>query len=169
MNRIAASFLAAIVFMASAGCTGKPEGVGTPGKKIADQRLATYSPIRRLTYRDACGSEGPITVCVDRIVVSDAATVIEARIRNASFHASPQAFAPKATLRGERPGEALDLREGKPGAALEPGERKAVFMADGHFEGNPVAITLSDFARPEGSEKLEPSHDSLSIVVQLEE
>ena len=79
MNGIKSRIVVVLLIAALTGCSDVPDPMM---KNVSEQLLVTYSPVRRLTYRNACGENGPIRICVERITTSDAAVLLELRINN---------------------------------------------------------------------------------------
>lgn len=84
MNMIIVRMIILILAAQAFGCSSKPAGNDPATVKVSEQRLSTYTPLRRLSYRNACGSNGPITLCVERITISENAALLEMRIHNSS-------------------------------------------------------------------------------------
>jgi hypothetical protein len=143
MGKLNPILLAAVLTAICAACTTDPGDTRVGARKVADQRLATYTPLRRVTYRDACGSGGPLTVSVDRVIISDHAALVEARIKNSSS---------QPYLLGNSSGAAALLANDtgmtlawNGGAAAEiPGlaETRHHFRMDGHFSGEPASFLV---------------------------
>lgn len=170
MKSALAAFIACIVMVTAAGCTGKSGDSGVTGKKVADQRLAVYNSIRRLLYRDACGSAGPITICVDKIVISDTATVVETRVRNSSAQAYLDDNAGGAgVLRAAGTDEALQLHPERAGQSVGPGESRLVFRVEDKFQGNPAVLAINKVVGIYAEGMPEQSNGGLSILVRLDE
>lgn len=166
MGRITVIFIALCLTMLCVACTTKPGGAGDTPKKVADQRLATYTPIRRLTYRNACGSEGPLTICVDRITLSESAALVEARIRNSSSERYVQGAAKEASvLLADNSG--MTLAWSKVGPMEYPGTEEMVvhFRMEGHFSGEPYAVVLNSIRK----KRTEHGGHGFSIVAMLGE
>ena len=158
--------LVLVLVTACAACTTPPGTAGERTRKVAEQRLAAYTPIRRLAYRDACGSDGPLTVCVDRISISDSAVLVEARIRNASS---------QSYLQGNTGGTSVLLADdtgtmqvGYNGEAVEfqgVKERVVHFRMEGHFAGEPAIFTMNTI-RKKGAAQAD---QAMSIMARLGE
>lgn len=171
MKETIAIFLAVMTSVIAAGCMEKsgPAQTERMGKKVADRRLNVYSSVRRLSYRDACGRNGPITICVDGIVISDAATIIETRITNSSPQAYSNGNVPRvAVLRGMDPSERLDAIEERPCEPVQPGERRLLFRADRHFEGDPMALSVDDIGKPAAGIPPAGLHEGHSLLVKFD-
>lgn len=171
MRKTIAIFLAVMISVIVAGCVEKsgPAQTERTGKKVVDQRLNVYSSIRRLSYRDACGRNGPITICVDGIVISDTATVIETRITNSSPQTYSNGNVPRvAVLRGVEPGERLDAIEQWPCEPVQPGERRLLFRADRHFEGDPMALSIDDIGTLATGIPPAGLHEGHSLLVKFD-
>lgn len=164
MKRLTKIAVITVLVTACAACTTQPGTTGDRTKKVAEQRLAAYTPIRRLAYRDACGSDGPLTVCVDRISISDSAVLVEARIRNAS---------PQPYLQGNRSGASVLLADetgmtlvGYNGEAMEfqgVKEKGVHFRMEGHFAGEPAIFMVNDI-RKKGAAQAD---QAMSIMARL--
>jgi hypothetical protein len=148
MERITAKFMAAVLAASCFACTTNSGDAGISSRKVADQRLAAYSPIRRLTYLNACGSEGPLTVCVDRITLSDSAALVEARIRNTS----PQVYIQEnmneaSVILADDAGKSLawDNKESREYQGAE--EKVLRFRMEGHFSGEPTILMMNNIRR----------------------
>jgi len=166
MDRLVTILIAAVLAASCAACTTKAGETGIGARKVADQRLATYTPIRRLTYRNVCGSEGPLTICVDRINMSDTATLIEAKIRNSSPQPYLQAGMKEASvLLTDDTGMTLvwDNGESMEYRGLE--ERVAHFRMEGHFRGEPAILKVNNIRR----KSPEHADQEFSIMVRLRE
>lgn len=166
MERIAAIFIAAVLAASCAACTTKPGDAGIRTRKVADQRLAAYTPIRRLTYRNACGSDGALTICVDRINMSDTATLVEARVRNASPLLYLQGNMKEASvLLADDAGMTLVWGNGESMEYQGLEERVVHFRMEGHFSGEPTIFMLNNIRRksPEHADR------GFSIVARLGE
>jgi hypothetical protein len=144
MKYVIPAIMTALIAVLPAGCTSKPGEPVMTGKKVTDQLLATYAPLRRLTYRDACGSEGTLTVCVDRITISDTATLVETRIRNSSKSPYFRGYASGATaVLTNAADETGSLIGGNAGGNPQTGEMKVQFRMEGHFRGEPAALAVN--------------------------
>jgi len=144
-----------------AGCTTKTNEAGAATRKAADQRLATYNVIRRLTYKDACASEGPLSVCVERILTSENATVVEAKLKNRSSDLREASSAAIIMLKSDG-GETFKWVGGKP-LPLKQGETHVRFEMQGHLKGEPTSFVMSDIF----SSITPGTHQRLSILVNL--
>jgi hypothetical protein len=145
------------------GCTTKSDEAGVTTKKVAEQRLVTYDTIRRLIYKDACGSEGPLSICVERILISGTATVVEAKIKNVSSYSYLNGGVSTAMiLLKSDSNEKISCVNDKP-LSLKSGETNIKFQMQGHFKGEPIVFVMSDFV------SLSPlrSNKNLSILVNL--
>lgn len=166
MNKIATALLAVVMTALCAACTAPPGDGGVRTGKISDQQLGAYTPIHRLTYRNACGSEGPLTVCVDRITLSDSAVLVEARIKNAS----PDTYVQSATqgvsvMLADNNGRTL-ARDGGNSTEYPGLKEKAVsFRMEGHFSGEPYAFMVNSFMKKSGDH----TDHGLSVVAMLGE
>jgi hypothetical protein len=164
MKRLVSVFMA--VALLFAGCHKEPVVNNKAGKKVADQLLNSYSPVRRLTYRDACGGDGALTVCVERISISDSATLVEVRVRNGNRFSyvlgGPGGRVFLADADGETiAGDRVSERQ------LEPGEVPMLFRMSGRLRGEPVLLTLQGIERPP---MLEPPYQAgkrASLEVRL--
>lgn len=166
MERIVAIFITAVLTASCAACTTKPKDVGIRPRKVADQRLAAYTPIRRLTYRDVCGSEGQLSICVDRISMSDSATLVEARIRNTSPQSYVQENMKKASvLLADDAGMTLVWDNWENMEYLGLQERVVHFRMEGHFSGEPTILMVNNIRR----KSLEHVDRGFSIVARLRE
>jgi hypothetical protein len=164
MKKIATALLSVILITLSAACSPPAGGNGVRTGKISDQRLGVYTPIRRLTYRNACGSEWPLTVCVDRITLSDTTALVEARIKNAA----PESYVQNATddelvILADKNGRTLGWNSGK--STEYPGmkEKGVSFRMEGHFSGEPYAVMLNSIRR----KTVGHTDQSLSVVAML--
>ena len=150
------------------GCTTSPTDPGKTGGKASDQMLAEYSYVRRLTYRGASGSNGPITARVERIMMSDAKTFVETTISNSSrksYELGNAAGSP-ARLKSDA-GETLPGVDTGPGKTLEPGNTVVRFMMEGHLKGKPASLTLDVRGRPPVEERPVRHATEFPIVVML--
>jgi len=164
MKRRAAIFTAAVLAASCAACkTESGDAGGRPGK-VADQRLATYSPIRRLTYRDVCGSEGPLTLCVDRVILSDNATLVEARVTNVSSQPYVSGNVEEATvLLANDTGMALVSNKGESMEFQGMQERAVRFKMEGPFGGEPATFIVNNIRR-KSQQRTDPG---FSVTVRL--
>jgi hypothetical protein len=144
MKKVIAVCMAAAIAAPGAGCTAKPGDTVEATRKVSDQLLATYIPLRRLSYRNACGSEGVVTICVERISISDDTTLVEARIINASQSRYPLGNgSDDALILANDAGERLVWGSGKPGEYVKPGVVDMRFRMAGHFTGEPASLTMN--------------------------
>ncbi|MDD2853374.1 MAG: hypothetical protein PHY09_15930 [Desulfuromonadaceae bacterium] len=166
MNKISTVLLVAVLTMLCAACTSPAGDGGVRSGKIGDQRLGAYTQIRRLTYRNVCGSGGPLTVCVDRITLSDSAVLVEARIKNA---------APERYVQSAKEGTSILLAD-KSGRTLAwdggysmeyPGmkEKSVSFRMEGHFSEEPHAVMVNRIRKKTGDH----ADQGISVVALLEE
>lgn len=147
-----------------AACTTTPGDGGVKVGKIADQRLAAYTPIRRVTYRDVCSSEGPLTVCIDRISMSETSTLVEARIRNASPQPYLQGNMKEASvLLADDTGRSLIWENREPMEYQGLEERIVHFKMAGHFSGEPSILMMNNIKRKSPRDK----GREFSIVARL--
>lgn len=159
--------LMAVVLVATCtACTTTPGNAEVRSNKVSEQRLAAYAPIRRLTYRDACGSEGALTVCVDRISISDSATLVEARIKNASrqpcFLEDTKAA---SVLLADGSGMTREW-DNAGGMELKAGEeRVARFRFEGRFSGEPAIFMVNNVR----TKSVNQAGRGLSVVARLGE
>ena len=166
MERISAMFMAICLTVLCPGCTAKPGDAGVKSRKVADQRLATYTPIRRLSYRNACGGEGPLTLCVERVTLSDSAALVEIRIRNMSQETYVQGTAGAASVfLADEAGIRLawssaDLLE-------YPGQEERIvrFRMEGNLGGEPHAVMLNNIRR----KSVQDAGHGFSVVATLGE
>lgn len=166
MVKIMVMFMALCLTILCAACTTKPGGAGDVPRKVADQRLATYTPIRRVTYRNACGSNGPLTVCVDRITLSAAAAVVEARIRNSSPERYVQGAAREASVSlADNTGKTLAWSNGGPMEYPGLEERFVRFRMEGDFSGEPHRVLVNRIRE----KRKEQTDHGFSIVTLLGE
>jgi hypothetical protein len=162
MRKIVALLLVVALSIVCVACTTTPGGVGAQDRKVGDQRLTTYTPMRRLTYRNACGSEGALTVCIDRIIMSDSAVVVEARIKNGT----PEKYVLNATdgasvLLADKAGRTLNWDGGN--STEYPGLKEKIvrFRMEGHFGEEPYAVMIN------GIKKMDAQADHAISVVAL--
>lgn len=145
MNRVISSTMVLMLTTLLAGCNGKPKGDVPAARFVSEQRLATYSPLRRLTYRNVCRNAGALTFCVERISQSETAAVVELRISNRSG----------APFRPENESIPYLLLSGSSGSFLQGpvenlgpipafGEQYLYCRVDGHLSGEPTALALED-------------------------
>lgn len=164
MNRFLTIIASAVLVALGAACTPPPGGTGGGEKRVMEQRLAAYTPIRRLTYRDACGSDGPLTICVERISIADSAALVEARISNASPQPYLQESPPGArALLADDAGMNLEWSNG---VAMEYHGRKETivhFRMEGHCAGNPARFMVNNI-RMKGAAETNPG---ISLMVRL--
>lgn len=165
MVRIATIFMAAVLATSCTACTIEPRKTEIRHKKVAGQRLTAYTPVRRLIYSDVCGSEGPLTLCVNRLTLSDQAALVEARIKNTSSQPYVMGIMKEAAvLLADDTGMTLvwDKGEDMEFNALE--ERAVNFRMEGHFGGEP-AIFMVDNIRKKSPEQ---ANLGFSIMVRLD-
>jgi hypothetical protein len=166
MERIAVFIMAVVLAASCTACTTTPGDTGTRAGKVADQRLAAYTPIRRLTYRDVCGSEGPLTICVDRITLSDDAALVEARVRNASPQPYVQGDMKEASVILEDDTGMTLVWDNVGGTEYQGLEERVVrFRMEGHFSGEPAIIMVNNIRRKSS----EPADRGFSLVARLGE
>lgn len=168
MKRYGSVLIGLAVFLSCIGCHQRPVPAERAGKKVADQLLALYTPMRRLSYQDACGGDGGLTICVDRISVTDAATLVEARIKNGTgfSYSLGGTGSGKAVLAGSDGGK-VGWEGGTPERHLDPGESLLHFKMDGRLAGEPVLLTIQGIEKPP---MLEPPYSTgkmISISVRL--
>ena len=166
MKRIVIKFITGVLVAICSACTTSPQSAEVRPRKVVEQRLAAYTPLRRLTYRDACGSEGPLTICVDRISVSDTATLVETRVKNAlSQPYLLEGAKESAVLLADDAGMIVESYQAwhREWQGLE--ERVVHFRLEGHFSGEPAIFTVKNIRRksPEHADK------GFFIVVRLGE
>lgn len=65
MNWIIVRVITLILAAQGVGCSARLSGEAPATKKISEQHLSAYTPLRRLTYQNACGGNGPLSVCAD--------------------------------------------------------------------------------------------------------
>ena len=166
MNNIATILAGVVLITLCAACTAPSGENGVRTGKIADQRLATYTPVRRLTYRNACGSEGPLTVCVDRITLSDTAALVEARITNRSAEGYVQSVVQgAAVMLTDNCGRTLAWSDGDIQEYPGSHEKAGRFRMEGHFSGDPYSVMVGNIR------KITDNHadHGLSVVALLGE
>jgi len=166
MKKIAKVLFAVVLTTLCAACTSSQGDNGVRNGKIGDQRLGAYTQIRRLTYRNACGSEGPLTVCVDRITLSDSAALVEARINNVATEKYVQSPTEEASvLLADKSGRTLawdgNIITEYPGMT----EKAVSFRMEGHFSEEPYAIMVNNFRIKMGDH----ADHGISVVAMLGE
>jgi hypothetical protein len=142
MNMMIIVWAAAAIAALGAGCTPRPQGKGATPRKVGDQLLAVYTPLRRLSYRNACGSSRDITICVDRISISDSVTLVETRLSNASRSGFSLTTTDEAAILVNQAGERV-VGESRDGKYLRPGDTTMRFRLEGHLAGEPAALTVN--------------------------
>lgn len=166
MKKISTALLAVVLTTLCAACTSSPVDGGVRSGKIGDQRLGAYTQIRRLTYRNACGSEGALTVCVDRITLSDSAALVEARIRNAAPNGYVQSAKDgTSVMLADKSGRTLAWDGGN--SAEFPGmkEKSVSFRMEGHFSEEPYAVMVNSIRKKAGDH----ADPGISVVAMLGE
>lgn len=83
MNR-SIMHLLVVMLATSAGCSEQTSAREGGGKKVSEQILVNYTPLRRISYRDTCGESRLLRVCVERITLSETAALLELRVTNRS-------------------------------------------------------------------------------------
>jgi len=166
MRTVQVKFIVLVMTMLCAACTTKPDAVGSTPKKVADQRLAAYTAIRRMSYRNACGSEGPLTICVDRITLSEGAALVDARVSNVSPERYLQGTAREGSVwLVDKNGKKLAVGNGETVGYPGDEEIAARFRLERYFKEEPHAVVLNR-VRKRGSQ---PGVHDISITARLGE
>lgn len=163
MKRLIVMFVAGLNAAMIFGCTTKTDEAGAATKKVADQRLATYNAIRRLTYKNACGSEGALSICVERILTSETATVVEAKVKNTSSYSYLNGGTSTATILLRSDANETLRCVGDKTFSLKSGETDIKFQMQGQLKGEPTVFIMSDISHP----ATEQNNKDLSILVNL--
>lgn len=150
MNRIMESIMVLMLIATVAGCNYKPAGHDPVLQKVSEQRLATYNPLRRLTYRNACRNAGALTVCVERISQSETAALVELRITNRSDAAyQPENDSAPSLHLSSSSGSFLQGSLENPSPIPAFGEKYLYCKLDGMLSGELKAVVLEDAFSPE--------------------
>lgn len=143
MIRIISSTMVLMLTALLSGCNGKPTEDAPAVRLVSVQRLATYSPLKRLTYHNVCRDAGTLTFCVERISQSESAVVVELRIINRSgvVHQPEKGSAISLRLSNSN-GSFLEglLEELVPIPAF--GEKYLYCRLDGRLNGDLAAVIL---------------------------
>lgn len=169
MRRYGTVLLGIAGFLTCVGCHQRPVPTERSVKKVADQVLAVYTPLRRLSYRDTCAGDGEFSVCVDRISVTDTATLVEARVKNGTpfSYSIGGAGCVNAVLTGSDGGK-VTWEDGKPPRHLDPGESHLRFKMDGRLAGEPVLLTIQGIEKPPMLEPPYRTGKTAAISVRLD-
>lgn len=145
------------------GCNSNPHKTAQVPRKTSDQKLGVYTPLRRLTYAGACGSDGPLSISVRRIIVSEQATVVEVKAKNLSSHPYllRSESGASAVLR-TTDNETLAWNGGRSTLAVKSGDSDMQFRMEGVLQGEPVAFQLKNLTPSSKFQK-----QDVSIVVKL--
>lgn len=84
MHKIMLLGIIMILVAVGMGCSSGTKGSGPEVAQVREQQLAVYMPLRRFSYKNTCGGDGSINVCVERITLSDTAAHVELRISSNS-------------------------------------------------------------------------------------
>lgn len=163
------ALVSALLVVSLGGCSVKSKEAEAVNKKVADQHLVTYNPVRRLIYRNACATEGPITVCVEKIIVSETGTFVETSMKNSSKNTYSFGNGSRASafLTNEG-GEKLEWAKDGSGTYLEPGEKAAVlFRMGGHLKGEPATFLLSGIGTVQAEGSSNQLEKEYSLLVEL--
>jgi hypothetical protein len=147
-----------------AGCPRRLKQSGPALMEGAGRQATTGS----FTYREACGSQGPVTVCVDEITRSGADTLVSARIRNFSAGAYQHGYPSKAAvLLTDDANDELELAEVKSAEHLGAGDARLKFRMGGHLAGTPHTLTVQNIRKYPIDKPPYQLEKQFSLVVQL--
>ncbi|MFP5214093.1 MAG: hypothetical protein ACLGPL_12020 [Acidobacteriota bacterium] len=170
-RRLTTVVLVVTAMVALSGCTESSREAVVPAGKVSDQQLTVYGTQRRLSYKDTCGNNGPLAVCVDRIAISETSTVIEARVRNSTQSAYSYGYTSDApvALVNERGATLLHPSENHSAIKerFEPGETPVKFSLAGRLEGEPAIFSLNGIQLPDEARTNLVQGDEFSIQVRL--
>lgn len=144
MNMITVRVILLILVVQGFGCSAESTGNTQAIKKVSEQQLSTYTTLRRISYRNTCGSEGLISVCVERITISDNAAMLEMRIINSS----PESYVPgrdnpPSLLLTSSGGNVLKGRVVNLEQIPSSGEKYFYCKLDGNITGNPKELIIA--------------------------
>ena len=145
MIRIISSTMALMLTALLAGCNGKPTEDAPAVRFVSVQRLATYSPLKRLTYRNVCRDAGTLTFCVERISLSDTAAVVELRIINRSGELyRPEKERTPVLLLSSSDGTFMQGRVDSLAPIAALGEKYLYCRVDGRLSGELKTVLIED-------------------------
>jgi hypothetical protein len=156
-----------IVILLAAPLTNTSLVLKSPGIR-APRQIGMDSPEREYSFKQACGSEGPITICVENITQSAKYTLVTARIRNNSESAYLHGYPSKESVFLEDEShEAIELVEVSPVEFLGPGECVLLFRLAGSLSGRPARLTVHNIRRAPTDKPPFQLEKQLTIEIKL--